>query len=87
MDTGHLNLSALSVEDILNLPYEVTCLHLHSNDGVSDQHQLLTRRNFTDWKYIEELLTSDKYIVMELKGEIGINPQVLDHLRQQKIPN
>lgn len=87
LDTGHLNLSALSVEDILNLPYEVTCLHLHSNDGVSDQHQLLTRRNFTDWKYIEELLTNDKYIVMELKGEIDINPQVLNHLRQKKIPN
>ena len=85
LDTGHLNLSELSVENILNLPYTITCLHLHSNDGVSDQHNLLTRRTFEDWRHIEELLSCDRYIVMELKGTLDVGPQVLEHLRHNEI--
>lgn len=85
LDTGHLNLSALNVEDILGLPFEVTCLHLHSNDGASDQHAPLTRRNFKEWREIESLLSGDKYIVVEVKSGWDALPPVLEHLRRHEI--
>ena len=85
LDTGHLNLSAMSVGDILGLPFEVTCLHLHSNDGSSDQHIPLTRRNLMEWKQIETLLSDDKYIVMEVKDKLDLVPSALEHLRRNRI--
>jgi sugar phosphate isomerase/epimerase len=85
LDTGHLNLSMLEVNDILDLPFKITCLHLHSNDGKSDQHVPLNRRNFANWEDIERLLSNDKYIVMEVKNKLEEVGLASKYLRQNKI--
>jgi sugar phosphate isomerase/epimerase len=85
LDTGHLNLSSLSIQDILSLPYNLTCFHLHSNDGESDQHLPLTRENFSSWPQLLDLLTSDKYIVLEVKNHLGKITDVLEHIRRNDI--
>jgi len=85
LDTGHLKLSELSVEDITNLPFELTCLHLQSNDGKTDQHIPLTRRNFSEWKQVEVLLSDDKFMVVEAKNEKEKIPYILKYLRKNQI--
>jgi len=85
IDTGHLNLSGLNVDDILGLPFEITCLHLHSNDGKSDQHVPLTQRNFDEWERIESLLSDDKYIVMEVKNGLEGAAKAVECLKQNRI--
>jgi len=85
LDTGHLNLSTLAVNDLLGLPFELTCLHLHGNDGISDQHVPLMRSNFKQWKQIEALLSKDKYIVLEVKSNRDKIPHVLDYLSRNEI--
>ena len=85
LDTGHLNLSELTVDDILSLPFDITCFHLHSNNGLADQHVPITRKNFKDWKQIEGLLSKEKYIIMEVKNGLESVPEMLEHLRHNEI--
>lgn len=85
LDTGHLNLSTLKIEDILKLPFELTCLHLQGNDGKADLHQPLTKTNFSQWKDVEKLLSDDKYIILEVKNDLEKIPHVLRYLKENKI--
>lgn len=85
LDTGHLNLSTLKVEDILRLPFEITCLHLHSNDGTADQHLPLTQRNFKEWASIEKMLDKVSYVVLEVKGDLSSTSDSLKYLRKNQI--
>jgi sugar phosphate isomerase/epimerase len=85
LDTGHLNLSSLTIQDILSLPFDLTCFHLHSNDGLSDQHIPLTQANFSAWPQLLDLLTPDKYIILEVKNRLDKIPYVLEHLRRNEI--
>lgn len=86
LDTGHLNMSTLTIPEMLSLPFELTCVHLHSNNGTTDQHLPLTRSNFDSWPQLLDILTPDKYIVLEVKNQLEKIPVVLEHLRRHDIP-
>jgi sugar phosphate isomerase/epimerase len=86
LDTGHLMLSQMTVADILTLPFPLTCLHLHANDGKSDLHKLLTRRDFPEWSELEGLLGADRYIVLEVKGTTEGLAHALNGLRHNRLP-
>jgi sugar phosphate isomerase/epimerase len=85
LDTGHLKLSTLTLEQILALPFELTCLHLHSNDGRSDQHLPLTRANFEHWEQVEALLAPERYMVLEVKNGLEGLPHIVEGLRENRI--
>jgi hypothetical protein len=84
-DTGHYKLSPMNQKDILNMPFDLTCLHLHSNNGQQDAHMLCTRQNFSEWEFVEGLLSDDKYIVLELKSELKPVRKYVERLRRGKI--
>jgi len=85
LDTGHLKLSTMNMSDIFRLPYKITCLHLHSNNGRSDQHIPLTRQNFHEWREVEEILTYDKYIVLEVKNELDKVKNTIEYIKKNQI--
>lgn len=75
----------MTMSDILNIPYKITCLHLHSNNGLADQHLPLTRQNFREWKKVEEILTNDKFIVLEVKNELGRVNNTIECIKKNQI--
>ena len=81
VDTGHLNLSPFGLMDFLALPNELTCMHIHSNNGSSDQHLPLTSSNFSEYQLLGQLVTPDKYIVVEVKQDLENAQGVVDWLR------
>jgi sugar phosphate isomerase/epimerase len=85
LDTGHLNLSPFGLMDFLSLPNELTCMHLHSNDGLSDQHLPLTRSNFSEWSILSSQLKQDKYIVVEVKHDLENVRRVVEGLQRNEI--
>lgn len=85
LDTGHLKLSHMTVQDTAALSLETTCLHLQSNDGTEDQHRPLLRSNFEHWAQIEGMMGEDKYIVIEVKQDMEDIPRVMEYLRHGHI--
>lgn len=85
LDTGHLNLSKMKVEDVLKLPHEVSCLHLQGNNGEEDQHLPLAKSNFSEWEKVEELLNEDRYVIIEAKKGLDKVPDAVKYLRKNKI--
>lgn len=85
LDAGHLNLSPLGLADFLALPNLLTCIHLHSNDGAADQHLPLKRSNFKEWSLLSTCLTEDKYMVIEVKQNLGDISKVIKNLRRGEI--
>ncbi len=65
VDTGHTNLTArfnqTSVQDIIkNLGNNITCLHLHDNSGLKDEHKVLGSGNI-DWEKVFTTLDEIDY--------------------------
>ncbi len=58
IDIGHLRLSEAGLEDFLELPYDVGCVHYHGNDGNSDSHQIPNENNVDDFEDVKELIGS-----------------------------
>jgi sugar phosphate isomerase/epimerase len=85
LDTGHLNLSPFGLMDFLALPNELTCMHIQSNNGVSDQHLPLTRSNFSEWSLLSKHITQDKYIVVEVKQGLENVRRIVEQLRHNEI--
>jgi sugar phosphate isomerase/epimerase len=84
IDTGHLNLSPFGLMDFLALPNELTCMHIHSNNGRADQHLPLTNSNFSEYQLLEQLVTPDKYIIVEVKQDLENVQGVVDWLRKRE---
>lgn len=59
----------MMIEDIMEIPFRLTCLHLQCNSGGEDQHVPLTRKNFRDWAAVESMLSEDRYMVIEVKNK------------------
>ncbi len=85
LDTGHLNLNDYVINDFLELPYNLTCIHLQSNNGREDQHYPLTKQNFNEWRQLERLLSKDKYMTIEAKNGLEDIRNIVEHLKENKI--
>ncbi|MFH1834999.1 MAG: TIM barrel protein [Methanobacteriota archaeon] len=86
LDTGHMNLSEMSVQDYASLQYPITCFQLHGNNGREDQHRPVTRSNFKQWEELEQLLSNDKYMVLEVKDDKQKLPDMIEYYKKNRLP-
>ncbi len=86
LDTGHLNMSHMSIQDFASLPYPITCFHLQGNNGREDQHRPVTRSNFKQWQELERILSDDKYMILEVKNNKEKLPKLIDYYKQNRLP-
>lgn len=77
-DSGHGNVDGLGLEKLAALKERLLCLHLHDNDGKSDQHRL-PFTGTVDWPEFVRILASSPYtgsISMESNmSHEGIQPE------------
>jgi sugar phosphate isomerase/epimerase len=72
LDVGHLKISAntlgFSPENFIkDLSSKIIALHLHENNGITDEHSIILKDSWF-WKPIKENISRDIYCILEVKG-------------------
>jgi sugar phosphate isomerase/epimerase len=80
LDVGHLKISANTLgisprNFIKDLSSKIIALHLHENDGVTDEHNIILRDSWF-WEPVNENISKDIYYILEVKG---ISPEMINN--------
>jgi sugar phosphate isomerase/epimerase len=59
-DSGHANLSGHNFEHLNKLKDRLIVVHLHDNDGITDQHKI-PFTGTVDWKNLAKVIESSSY--------------------------
>ncbi len=74
-DVGHANMAGVSLRDtVLRLAQRLRLVHIHDNDGSSDQH-LPVGRGTIDWRSFTQALVQIRYtgvLEFEFQGEVNL---------------
>lgn len=69
IDVGHLNLADEPLEKFLELPYPIYSVHLHGNDGTTDEHAMPTKGNVRNVEAVKKMLSMiDGPVVLEIRN-------------------